>query len=112
MDNYKNYLTGVVRKFEKDGKSFTKMTISAKYVTPGAIRHHSPIDPDATEVAKDGKTYPVKYEVRVVGGSLPEKEGVYRAYFNDGWIDERAEYASRHIIRVKAPFFEYQKGLN
>ena len=93
-----NSIKFIVREFEtKKGVPFTKADVKGKFLP--------------LAVAEDE----VYYTVRFVGKSveMPTKAGVYEVAFEDGgmWIDSRAEYADKHILRIKAVKCVFTKHL-
>lgn len=82
-------LTFLVKKFEKKaGGSFVKAEVKGKFVN--------------LATSEDD----IYYRVQFVGNTceLPKEEGVYTVSYEEGnmWIDQRPEYADKHILRVKA----------
>lgn len=77
----------IVRKFEtKEGKSFVKATAKGKFL-PLAV-----VEDD------------VNYNIKFVGSQLPTQEGIYEVAYEEGnmWLDQRAEYVEKNIVRIKA----------
>lgn len=80
----------IVRKFEKKtGGTFTKAEVKGKFIN--------------LATTEDEVYYTVKFVSKSV--ELPNEEGIYEVSYTDGdlWVDQRPEYAEKHILRVK-PF--------
>lgn len=76
----------IVREFStKEGKKFVKATAKGKYL-PLAL-----VDDE------------VNYDIKFVGASLPSSEGIYEVAYEEGnlWLDQRAEFIEKNIVRVK-----------
>lgn len=87
----KNYTT-------KDGRTFAKASCLGKYLPTAKAQED------------------IYYTIKFVGGSCPAptKDGIYEMAFEDKclWIDTRAEYIDKHIVRVKATRIIFDKPLN
>lgn len=76
----------IVREFStKEGKKFVKATAKGKYLPLALVEDE------------------VNYDVKFVGTSLPTSEGIYEVAYEDGnlWLDQRAEFIEKNIVRVK-----------
>ena len=76
----------IVREFStKEGKKFVKATAKGKYLPLALVEDE------------------VNYDVKFVGASLPTSEGIYEVAYEDGnlWLDQRAEFIEKNIVRVK-----------
>lgn len=76
----------IVREFStKEGKKFVKATAKGKYL-PLAL-----VDDE------------VNYDIKFVGASLPTSEGIYEVAYEEGnlWLDQRAEFIEKNIVRIK-----------
>lgn len=76
----------IVREFStKEGKKFVKATAKGKYLPLALV---------------DDET---NYDVKFVGASLPSSEGIYEVAYEEGnlWLDQRAEFIEKNIVRVK-----------
>lgn len=77
----------VVRTFStKEGKTFVKATAKGKYLPLAMVEDD------------------VYYNIKFVGATLPTSEGIYEVAYEEGnlWLDQRAEYLDKNIVRVKA----------
>ena len=88
----------IVKEFvTKKGMPFSKADIKGQYIP--------------LAVAEDD----VYYTVRFVGNTceMPTEAGVYEVAFKEGdlWIDNRPEYAEKHILRIKAVKCVFSKPL-
>lgn len=81
----------------KKGSTFIKAEIKGKFI------------PLAT--AEDDKYYRVSFVSKTV--EMPKEKGIYEVSFVEGdlWIDNRPEYAEKHILRVKPYKCVYCKPL-
>lgn len=76
----------IVREFStKEGKKFVKATAKGKYLPLALV---------------DDET---NYDIKFVGASLPSSEGIYEVAYEEGslWLDQRAEFIEKNIVRVK-----------
>lgn len=76
----------IVREFStKEGKKFVKATAKGKYLPLALV---------------DDET---NYDIKFVGASLPTSEGIYEVAYEEGnlWLDQRAEFIEKNIVRVK-----------
>lgn len=86
----------IVRSYTtKEGKPFVKATAKGKYL-PLALAEED-----------------VNYTIKFVGASLPTSEGIYEVAYEEGnlWIDQRAEYVEKNIVRVKPSKCVFNKYL-
>lgn len=86
----------IVRAYStKEGKAFVKATAKGQYL-PLAM-----VDDD------------VNYNIKFVGASLPTSEGIYEVAFEEGnlWLDQRAEFIEKNIVRVKPTKCVFNKYL-
>ena len=69
----------------KEGKQFVKATAKGKFL-PLALAEED-----------------VNYNIKFVGASLPTSEGIYEVAYEEGnlWIDQRAEFVDKNIVRIK-----------
>ena len=81
----------------KKGSPFIKAEIKGKFI------------PLAT--AEDDKYYRVSFVSKTV--EMPKEKGIYEVSFVEGdlWIDNRPEYAEKHILRVKPYKCVFYKAL-
>lgn len=86
----------IVRAYStKEGKTFVKASAKGKYL-PIAI-------------AEDE----VNYNIKFVGASLPTSEGIYEVAYEEGdlWLDQRAEFLDKNIVRVRPTKCVFNKYL-
>lgn len=86
----------IVRAYStKEGKTFVKATAKGQYL-PLAM-----VDDE------------VNYNIKFVGASLPSTEGIYEVAFEEGnlWLDQRAEFIEKNIVRVKPTKCVFNKYL-
>ena len=55
----------------------------------------------------------VNYDIKFVGTSLPTSEGIYEVAYEEGnlWLDQRAEFIEKSIVRVKPTKVIFNKYL-
>ena len=88
----------IVREFETEkGVAFSKADVKGKFIN--------------LAVAEDEVYYTVRFVGKAV--EMPTKAGIYEVAFKDGdmWIDSRAEYADKHILRIRAVKCVFSKPL-
>ena len=76
----------IVRSFKtKEGKTFVKAVAKGKYLPLALVEDE------------------VNYNIKFVGASLPTEEGIYEVAYEEGnlWLDQRAEYVEKNIVRIK-----------
>lgn len=89
----------VVRNYnKKSGGTFTKLSISGKYIND--------------VLADETKQYLVKFTSKSVA-KAPTSEGIYEVAYNDGeaWIDSRPEMAEKCIYRITAQKVKFFSNL-
>lgn len=81
----------------KKGTSFIKAEVKGKFL------------PLAT--AEDDVYYRVSFVSKTV--EMPKEKGVYEVSYNEGdmWIDNRPDFAEKHILRIKPYKCVYVKPL-
>ena len=89
----------VVREYEaKDGRKFAKASCKGQYLP--------------LVMAEVEKYYTVKFTKSSLA-PLPQKEGIYEVSFEDDgiWIDNRAEFVAKDIVRINAVRVVFSKNL-
>ena len=88
----------IVREFKTEkGQPFSKADVKGKFIP--------------LAVAEDEVYYTVRFVGKTV--EMPQVKGIYEVAYKDGdmWIDNRPQYADKHILRIKAVKCVFSKPL-
>lgn len=97
----------IVKKIEtKDGRSFYGASIGASILAEKVAEAEN-------KGAFKGEILPTDkhFSFRPVGALVPQKEGIYKVTFKEGWIDSREGFREKGIVRAKEVTFEFRKDL-
>lgn len=98
----------IIKKYTtKDGRIFYGAKTNKKYLSEN-IKKENHFAINNSEDLKEGTTY----SVRPVGSQIPQKEGIYlvTSENRETWLDNRAEFLSKNIVRTRGNF-KYIKPL-